>query len=62
MGVSYMVRAATESECRHELDRLCAALGAVVTTPPSEALGRGWIARAVHMPAAPASEGQGREG
>ena len=53
MGVSYMLRGSTEAECRRELDRLCALLGAVVTSLPSDALGRGWVARAV-MPKAPA--------
>lgn len=60
MGVSYMVRGATEAECRRELDRLCRLLGAVVTMLPSDALGRGWVARAVPTPEAPAvGEGLG---
>lgn len=58
MGVSYMVRGSTAAECQRELDRLCALLGAVATMLPSDALGRGWIARAVPTPRAPAgSEG-----
>ncbi|MFF1341119.1 hypothetical protein ACFVYT_24900 [Streptomyces sp. NPDC058290] len=54
MGVSFMVRGSTESECQRALDELCRLLGAVVTTAPSDALGRGWVARAVRMPQAPA--------
>ncbi|MEU8839946.1 hypothetical protein AB0D97_12565 [Streptomyces roseus] len=54
MGVSYMVRGATRSECQRALDELCRLLGAVVTTGPSDALGRGWVARAVPMTQAPA--------
>jgi hypothetical protein len=59
--VSYMVRAATESACQRELDRLCERLGAVPTTAPMRASGPGWMARAVQTPAAPADEGQSRE-
>ncbi|MFD5675598.1 hypothetical protein [Streptomyces sp. NPDC127040] len=58
MGVSYMVRGSTAAECQAELDRLCLLLGATPTTGPSDALGRGWVARAVPTPQAPAgSEG-----
>jgi hypothetical protein len=58
MGISYMVRGGTEAECQRELDRLCRLLGAVPTTRPSDALGRGWVARAVPTPKAPA-DGEG---
>jgi hypothetical protein len=54
MGVSYMVRGSTATECQRELDRLCVALGAVATTAPMRASGSGWLARAVPMPQAPA--------
>lgn len=52
-----MVRADSEAECRRQLARLCAALGAVVTTPPSAVLGRGWVGRAVLTTEAPADGG-----
>lgn len=55
MGVSYMVRAPSAAECQRELDRPCAALGAMATTAPMRASGPGWMARAVPMPKAPAS-------
>ncbi|MCX4543791.1 hypothetical protein [Streptomyces sp. NBC_01565] len=54
MGISYMVRGSTAAECQRELDRLCRLLGAVATSLPSDALGRGWVARAVPTPKAPA--------
>lgn len=47
MGVSYMVRGRTESECQQALDALCRLLGAVQTTRPVNPGGRGWVARAV---------------
>lgn len=49
-----MVRAATEAECRAELDWLCGARGAVPTLLPTDRHGAGWIARAVPTPKAPA--------
>lgn len=49
-----MVRGGTERECQRELDRLCLLLGATPTTVPSDKLGRGWVARAVPTPQAPA--------
>jgi hypothetical protein len=60
--VSYMVRGRTQQQCQAALDALCRRLGAVATSAPAQSLGGGWIARAVLMPAAPAGEGQGREG
>jgi hypothetical protein len=45
--VVYMIRGKTREVCQHRLDRLCALLGAEVTTPPNTAVGRGWTARAV---------------
>lgn len=57
MGVSYMVRGSSESECQRELDRLCAALGAVATTAPMPASGDGWMARAVKTKAPAVGEG-----
>lgn len=62
MGVSYTVRGSTREQCQDRLDRLCALLGAVPTVRPSDAFGRGWMARAVERETAPAGEGQGREG
>jgi hypothetical protein len=56
-----MVRGQTRAECQQALDQLCRLLGATPTNPPSDRVGPGWIARAVHSSAAPA-EGQGREG
>ena len=47
MGVSYMVRGRTEAECQRALDDLCRRLGAAVTNPPTNVVGRGWVARAV---------------
>lgn len=49
-----MVRGSTAAECQRELDRLCAALGAVATTVPIKASGSGWLARAVPTRQAPA--------
>ena len=60
MGVSYMVRGQTRAECQQALDRLCRLLDAVPTNPPTDTIGPGWVARATA--AAPAGEGQGREG
>ncbi|MFI8499443.1 hypothetical protein ACIGFK_13240 [Streptomyces sp. NPDC085524] len=57
MGVSYMVRGSSEAECQRELDRLCAALGAVATTTPMRASGDGWMARAVKAKAPAGGEG-----
>jgi len=54
MGISYMVRGATELECQRELDRLCLLLGAVPTTGPAQAGGSRWVARAIPTPKAPA--------
>ncbi|MFD4912833.1 hypothetical protein ACFWNR_06375 [Streptomyces virginiae] len=54
MAFSYMIRAGSQAECQAELDRLCLLLGATPTTGPSNALGRGWVARAVPAPQAPA--------
>ncbi|WP_405531527.1 hypothetical protein OG592_27090 [Streptomyces avidinii] len=53
MGVSFMLRAASEAECRRELDWLCRERGAQPTMLPTNRLGEGWVARAV-MPKAPA--------
>ncbi|MFD5419485.1 hypothetical protein ACFWJT_15850 [Streptomyces sp. NPDC127069] len=61
MGVSYMVRGSTESECQRELDRLCRLLGAVPTTAPMRASGPGWMARAVKPQAPAVGEGLGVE-
>ncbi|PWG13906.1 hypothetical protein DF268_08545 [Streptomyces sp. V2] len=47
----FMVRATTREACQRELDRLCAALGARPTLLPSDGVGRGWVARAVAVPA-----------
>jgi hypothetical protein len=58
MGVSYMVRGSTEAECQRELERLCQLLGAMVTMPPIQASGPGWLARAVPTTKAPA-DGEG---
>lgn len=52
-----MVRGSTAAECQRELDRLCAALGAVPTTEPMRASGPGWMARAVKTKAPADSEG-----
>jgi hypothetical protein len=57
-----MIRAASRAECQRELDWYCAERGARPVLLPTDRLGEGWIARAVLMPAAPAGEGQGREG
>jgi len=54
MRVSFMVRCATEAECRRELDWLCRERGAVVTMLPTDRHGHGWLARAVPMTQAPA--------
>ncbi len=59
MAVSYMVRGSSRTECQRALEELCQLLGIVVTTPPTDSVGRGWVARAV-MPAAPDDEVQGR--
>ncbi|MEW2415308.1 hypothetical protein AB0953_16555 [Streptomyces sp. NPDC046866] len=63
MGVRFGVMGDTERECAEGL-ALLAGLGVrlVVTQPPVLLAGDRWIARAVHMPAAPTGEGQGREG
>ncbi|MEU5976363.1 hypothetical protein [Streptomyces sp. NPDC047315] len=47
MAISYMVRGDDRIECQAELDRLCERMGAVPTNPPSDRIGRGWVARAV---------------
>lgn len=58
--VSYMVRGNTHAVCQRELDRMCALLGAVPTTGPSDSVGRGWVARAVPLTAkTPTGEGRG---
>lgn len=57
MGVSYMVRGSTSSECQRALDELCAALGATPTTAPMRASGPGWMARAVKTKAPAVGEG-----
>jgi hypothetical protein len=44
--VVYMVRTKTQETCQRELDRLCALLGAVTRTQPTDALPPGWVARA----------------
>lgn len=54
MGVSYMLRCGTESECQAELDWLCRERGATPTMLPTAGLGEGWVARAVPTPEAPA--------
>jgi hypothetical protein len=59
MGVSYMVRGRTRLECQAALDRLCRLLDATPTLRPTDRVGPGWIARAVHTPTAPV-ENQGR--
>jgi hypothetical protein len=51
--VVYMVRSRTREGCERELDRLCRLLGAVPTTRPTDAAGRGWVARATPAPASP---------
>lgn len=62
MGVRFGVVADSESECEAGLV-LLAPVGIVVTQPPAQLAGERWIARAVPvMAAAPAGEGQGREG
>jgi hypothetical protein len=61
MGISFSIKAPSEAECWAELEWLCRERGARLTIEPTDRLGEGWIARAV-KPAAPAGEGQGREG
>jgi hypothetical protein len=58
--VSYMVRGSTRAVCQAALDSLCAALGARPTMLPSDAVGNGWIARAVPTAKAPAEDDPGR--
>ncbi|WP_420032254.1 hypothetical protein ACN2WE_05170 [Streptomyces sp. cg28] len=53
--VVFMVRAGSRADCQAELDRLCRLLGARPTMPPSDSVGRGWVARAV--PATPTPKG-----
>jgi hypothetical protein len=48
--VVYMVRGRTQEVCQRELDRICQLLGAIPTTLPTDAVGRGWTARAVPTP------------
>lgn len=55
-----MLRGATREQCQAALDELCQLLGAEPTLGPSDAVGPGWVARAVRKPTAPADEGQGR--
>ncbi|OXS35400.1 hypothetical protein [Streptomyces sp. XY006] len=50
--VVYMVRGGTREACQRELDRLCELLGARPTMRPTDGTGRGWVARAVPVPAA----------
>lgn len=45
--VVYMVRGKTKEICQRELDWLCKHRGATPTNPPSDSVGRGWVARAV---------------
>ncbi|MGW7053114.1 hypothetical protein [Streptomyces sp. NPDC054887] len=59
MGVSYMVRGRTREQCQAALDELCRLLGAEPTMRPTDAVGPGWVARAV-TPAAPDREVRGR--
>lgn len=55
-----MVRGRTRALCQEALDRLCAALGARPTMLPSDAVGPGWVARAVpDMAKAPAHTDRG---
>ncbi|MFJ8146577.1 hypothetical protein ACIQ6R_16120 [Streptomyces sp. NPDC096048] len=54
--VVYMVRGTTREVCQRELDRVCRLLGAVPTNPPSDSVGRGWVARAVPSPTTPLRE------
>jgi hypothetical protein len=57
MGVTVMVRCATQGDCQREVDWLRRMRGAVPTMLPTNRLGEGWVARVV-MPKAPAdSEG-----
>jgi hypothetical protein len=60
MGVTVMVRCATQGDCQREVDWLCRMRGAVQMMPPTERLGDGWVARVV-MPKAPA-DGEGLVG
>jgi hypothetical protein len=50
MGVSYMIRGRTRTECEQALAELCRRLGAQPTLLPTDRIGRGWVARAVAVP------------
>ena len=54
--VVYMVRGGSREICQQELDRLCRLLDAQPATQPTDAAGRGWVARAVPMTKAPTEE------
>lgn len=59
--VVYMVRTKSKASCQRELDRICRLLGAETATEPTDAAGRGWVARAVPAPntKAPVREDRG---
>ncbi|WP_143060418.1 hypothetical protein [Streptomyces misionensis] len=61
MAIRYAVQADTRDECERALQELCTRLGARPATLPTDAVGRGWLARAIPVPpAADPEPGHGR--
>ncbi len=58
--VVFMVRAGSQAACLEQLRLLCERMGLQPATTPTDAAGRGWVARAVPQTKAPDAEDGGR--
>ncbi|HEY9371885.1 hypothetical protein [Streptomyces sp.] len=59
--IVFMVRAKSRAVCQQQLDLICERMGARPATLPTNAIGSGWVARAVpRMTTARTDDGPGR--
>lgn len=57
--IVFMVRAKSRAVCQQQLDLICERMGARPATLPTNAVGPGWVARAVPKTKARTEDGPG---